>query len=45
MLKQTKKSNSVDMTDFWKITIALLLLVSGYTTSVILLMNFIGHNM
>jgi len=33
------------MTDFWKITITFLLLAGGYTTALLLFMNFIGSIM
>ncbi|MFQ6102985.1 MAG: hypothetical protein ACE5OP_01690 [Candidatus Glassbacteria bacterium] len=45
MLKDKKKKARIDMMAFWKITIELLLLICGYTTSVLILMNYIGGNM
>jgi hypothetical protein len=40
-----REKNRLAITDFWKITIALLLVACGYTTSLLVLMNYIGENM
>lgn len=45
MTKKNNEKTKIDMRMFWKITIALLLLAGGYTTSLLLLMKYIGISM